>query len=565
MKYNKSLLITLGHNSSVIFFNGETKVIGYEEERLSRKKSDSSYPIKALDKVLRLVSDEDLRGSTVFVSHWFDTFDMNAFPEKYFDLGHFNEMIEEFEMSVIMVNPSCTHHDAHAYSAKSFVNNSVINPKMHVIVADGFGNNQEVLSIYRLENNVLTPIHKTYGYQFSLGLFYQYATSFVGMRENQDEYKFLGYESNILQCVDDAQLEKIKYIADSVIEDHGALENSEKPDRRSEDIIDFAKLAVVKNEFHNSFLNVLKYVFQEEFPTCNSDTSRTVIGYFIQRVVEGIIAKLISKYEIRDVALAGGCFLNVKLNKEILELVPGFVSVNPLAGDQGAAIGLFAKYMSMQFPFGDLKFGDRELFKVTPLTTEVYQRKRVIITADERKFANMVQYFLDRDFIVNIMKGSMEFGPRALCNTTTLANPTQENVEYINMVNKRNEVMPMAPVMLRSNAPFLLGPSHRRVVGSLDHMIITQDFIGDVEKNRGVLHPKPDGSGYTCRPQLVDNKSDRVMYSILVKVSSECLINTSFNLHGTPIIDSFQQGIHDFSIQRESDVANRLMLIILNK
>ena len=38
----KSLLITLGHNSSAIFVDGDT-LIGYEEERLTGIKSDSQF------------------------------------------------------------------------------------------------------------------------------------------------------------------------------------------------------------------------------------------------------------------------------------------------------------------------------------------------------------------------------------------------------------------------------------------------------------------------------------------------------------------------------------------
>ena len=45
-----------------------------------------------------------------------------------------------------------------------------------------------------------------------------------------------------------------------------------------------------------------------------------------------------------------------------------------------------------------------------------------------------------RDKIVNFVKENMEFGARALGNTTTFALPCLENVEYINHINKRHSL-----------------------------------------------------------------------------------------------------------------------------
>jgi len=56
------------------------------------------------------------------------------------------------------------------------------------------------------------------------------------------------------------------------------------------------------------------------------------------------------------------------------------------------------------------------------------------------------------------VSGNMEFGPRALCNTSTLSLPYAENVEIINSLNKRNTVMPMAPVCLSKNLIYLFNP-----------------------------------------------------------------------------------------------------------
>ena len=50
---DKSLLLTLGHNSSAIFID-DNCVIGYEEERLTGIKADSQFLIMLLQRLLEI-------------------------------------------------------------------------------------------------------------------------------------------------------------------------------------------------------------------------------------------------------------------------------------------------------------------------------------------------------------------------------------------------------------------------------------------------------------------------------------------------------------------------------
>ena len=49
---------------------------------------------------------------------------------------------------------------------------------------------------------------------------------------------------------------------------------------------------------------------------------------------------------MHNVIVCGGPFYNVKLNNSIFEAIDGLFCAMPLAGDQGAAIGLYDYYMS---------------------------------------------------------------------------------------------------------------------------------------------------------------------------------------------------------------------------
>ena len=151
------LLITLGHNSSAIFVDNssfeETEkscIIGYEEERLSRIKADSQFPIDAINEIKYNVGLNRMKGCEILISHWFNFTDAEI-PNKYITLQDIN-MLKEISTNIELVNKDFTHHDAHAYSAyefRDYFKKQEGNIPIYCIVADGFGNNEEVLSIYR--------------------------------------------------------------------------------------------------------------------------------------------------------------------------------------------------------------------------------------------------------------------------------------------------------------------------------------------------------------------------------------------------------------------------------
>ena len=76
----KSLLLTLGHNSSAILAD-KNYTIGYEQERLDQIKSSSQFPI---DSILMLMKYDNFEYKIpVFISHWFDnSYDNNKYYNK---------------------------------------------------------------------------------------------------------------------------------------------------------------------------------------------------------------------------------------------------------------------------------------------------------------------------------------------------------------------------------------------------------------------------------------------------------------------------------------------------
>ena len=190
------LLLTLGHNASAIAISisddGKAKVENaYELERISGVKSDSRFP---MDAMVRLKERGVKSFERVYVTHWDPLNQVDEMKAKYWDRSVFPTNIPVHTQE----SRGLTHHDCHAHAAIAFAGESFPTKDAGVLVIDGFGNFAEHLSYYRLDAR-RTPIlvKRFFGYHTSLGLMYQYATSFLGMKMHEDEYKLLGYGARL--------------------------------------------------------------------------------------------------------------------------------------------------------------------------------------------------------------------------------------------------------------------------------------------------------------------------------------------------------------------------------
>lgn len=546
------LLLTLGHNSSAIGISNNGNIFGYEEERFTRHKSESSFPKNSIVKILVENSAEYI--NNVYISHWYDNFDF--LNEEKYNLKHWDYKFFKNKLKLVTLSKNFTHHDAHAYSVLKYYNDNakgLSSDGYHIIVADGFGNLQEVVSIYLCKNNIPELVDRFYGYNNSLGLLYQYATSFCGMKEHQDEYKFLGYESKIQST---RHIEILNNISDKAVENMlNSMILSRSPKRENE-YINLNDLNSAKSLFINTYNSVLKITETKDYI---DHFKKTVIGYFVQAVVEKVMNSIIEKYNIKKLMLSGGLFYNVKLNNQLSKQVDS-ICVNPLAGDQGASIGLYYKYNpTSKFKYDNLFWGKRYL---DCNFSKIQDNKHICYSNNKEIFADIIVAKLRNNEIVNVVCGNMEFGPRALCHTSTLALPTSENVYIINQLNCRDTVMPMAPVILAEDKDYFFR-QYNNIIGSDKHMIIACDYNHDIDcKNNlynGIVHnyPYPNDFIYSGRPQIIyDN--NHYIYSVLKKLDIKALINTSFNVHGKPVVFSIDQALDDFNFQLKQKEINNI-------
>lgn len=139
---------------------------------------------------------------------------------------------------------------------------------------------------------------------------------------------------------------------------------------------------------------------------------------------------------------------------------------------------------------------------------------------------------------VAIYTGGMEYGPRALGARSIIANPSDAGInDSLNERLSRSEFMPFAPYCAEEDVDEIFDlPATSRHAARF--MTITC-FVHDTWRSRipAVVHV--DG---TARPQVIRRDDNPLYYDILKsferRTGLKALINTSFNAHEEPIIDT---------------------------
>tara|TARA_R110000787_G_scaffold27998_5_gene76777 strand:- start:6110 stop:7852 length:1743 start_codon:yes stop_codon:yes gene_type:complete len=562
----QNLLLTLGHDSSAATIAPDGTMTAIQEERVSGVKGDSSFPkgaIHALETCGSINYDEPV---ALYITHWFNDFTISALmATKYYDAEWMNKRFKAIHW-MGMPSETFTHHDAHMFSANHYFksNHNDFGQRMRTttIVMDGFGNHGEMLSVYQGEHRIF----RSHALRYSLGLFFQYATSYTNMKENQDEYKYAGYASKIrdiglsneqfTNLVMEANTTAKNYAENIVI--HREKDVSVSSISDSKYGVNVTYLESIRTSIHQHLDNVMANCVSKTESWSITDT-RTIIGWYSQLMLETTVKKLIKDvgyvYSSDALIFTGGIFQNVELNKCLFH-DPDYSEMKmcftPLCGDIGNSIGAFTKEYK-QGPFPILKSNLAHIPRPA-LSSQTRKKLRTqeplvaMLPKDTAEYdniaANLITETLKANGIVNIVGPNMEFGPRSLCQTATIAFPTIENVERINQANQRNTIMPMAPVMTREMFHSLVneGDPLNRSVGSHQHMICSYKVDRQTyEKIPGACHVHADGT-FSIRPQVTN---DPIMLRVLACVSNKypALINTSFNFHGDPIPYTHDQAL----------------------
>ncbi|MCJ7792498.1 MAG: carbamoyltransferase, partial [Candidatus Marinimicrobia bacterium] len=151
---------------------------------------------------------------------------------------------------------------------------------------------------------------------------------------------------------------------------------------------------------------------------------------------------------------------------------------------------------------------------------------------------------LARGKIIGWFQGKMEYGPRALGSRSILANPQQKIMkDKVNKIKRREQFRPFAGSVLQEKVHQYFHVPERK------HFSPFMTFVFEVKNEKkkevsAIVH-----QDNTCRIQTVSKQNDR--YYRLIKnfykiTKIPCLLNTSFNLRGEPIVEAPSQAIEDF-------------------
>lgn len=263
---------------------------------------------------------------------------------------------------------------------------------------------------------------------------------------------------------------------------------------------------------------------------------------FTEKSVTRWVKNAIQATGLHRLCLAGGVFMNVKLNKLIASLPEvEELFVMPSCGDESNAMG--AAFLAYKehcaahgaspaiHPLSDLYLG--EAFGDEVICEEV---KKAGYPCE--KIDNVNRYvaeMLSQDRIIARCSGRSEWGARALGNRSILANPKSfETVTRINdAIKMRDFWMPFAgSVMEEAVDRYLDNP--KKIASP--YMMLAFDTTKERENIRAATHPRDR----TIRPQILSRSQNPDYHAIISEFSrltgTGCVLNTSFNLHGSPMV-----------------------------
>jgi len=403
------------------------------------------------------------------------------------------------------------HHAAHAAGAawaSGF-------DECAVVTIDGLGDGlSATISAFRggrLERVAASPA------RHSIGVFFEHVTNLLNMRELEDEGKVMAL-ADYAAPIDDAVNPLLPWVRvrDGVIE-------TERPGHALRRL-----LAPVHWRFPN-----------EQF------------AYLAQRTVEHAAVALardaVRLTGLRRLAMAGGVVSNVKATRQV-RLLPDVrdVYVFPHMGDGGLALGAAMSAASSA--------GERVCVDLKRLDLGLAY-DRAVIDASLREaglpatcagdLPCRVAELLHDGRIVMWFQGAMEYGPRALGQRSVLARPDRADLrDRLNLALKRRVwYQPFCPSMLESEAARLLADW----TGGPNRAMTMAYMVAAEHRARLAGVTSVDG---TCRPQIVADDESGPFAELLREArrrwDAGAVLNTSFNIHGEPLVCSPREAVDVF-------------------
>lgn len=545
----KILGISLGHDSGASIISDGVLKVALNEERLSRKKLHSGYPYSSIEKVLQIsntkISEIDIitiDGKKIDPQNFSDELKFENILKKIlgiigldkFILGteigisfvrfvySFKNQYEKFKIKKNFMRNGfkgkfklIEHHYAHAASAYFSQEKDI----GLAITLDGGGEGY-CSHVYEAKKNKLSLLHKITSYH-SLAIYYAYITKLIGFTPLKHEGKLLGLAAS----GNPDEVEKIlkKYI------------------KFNKKLLKFENIGGYYIKVYNKLKKDLKNFSRE-------DISAGIQAHSEKLSIEYITA-IIEKFNFNkkvNLFLAGGIFANIKINQKIFELDQvKSCYIFPNMGDGGLSAGaVLGEYFSKNKEYKKIKINMYLGSSYEKLNTETLLNERLKILEVENIYKFMATE-LEQNKIFGIFHGKMEYGPRALGNRSIICSPKKIEInEILNQKLKRSDFMPFAPCVLAED----FEKYFQSKFSVEDFKFMT--FTCKTKKICDEIAPAIVHLDKSARPQSIFKEDNYFLYNVLAEFKKETglgmLINTSFNVHEEPIVESYHDAIKSF-------------------
>ncbi|MBI0293848.1 carbamoyltransferase [Streptomyces sp. PRKS01-29] len=545
--------LLVGHDAAAaLVIDGEV-VAAVEEERLSRVKKTSDFPAHAITWCLNSAG-VDLDQVDVFAFPW--RFSPTVAEEMISEIcdadlpvtAKFDALRSTGELYTGMLSPEAVYHDFVERTGYELDPNKLTLVPHHLahlmcgaylagggdaafLVSDG---RAETLSsvMGELRNGVVRLFDESaVPMSSSLGVAFGRITRYLGFVPNNDEYKVMGLAAY-------GPPPRHNPLLESVVRLH---ENGSYTISIPRDVSAYYAL------FDSLFGGDSEKREQFDF--------RVKVAGLAQHMVEAVTAHqvraLTAASGLDTLLFEGGLALNCVANTKMLERSPFTgMEVSFGASDPGVAIGaaVYAAGLrnrpadAVTTPYLGPSYDERQ---VQEALSEYADRVEWREEPDAASVADRTAELLAGKNVVGWFQGRTEFGPRALGNRSILANPAFPDIkDIINLrVKHREPFRPFAPVILESEAPRVFSMGKKT---SSPYMT----FVFPVRKEYQERIPGACHVDGTARAQTVNERQNPALAGLLraftARTDVPCLLNTSFNVAGEPIVSSPRDALECF-------------------
>lgn len=572
--------IHYGHDATVCLIKNGEIIEVMSEERLSRQKKHCGFPLLSLkyikdkykidkfvnvmfvgmpefmdDSMFKTLDDnQKVRQNKSYTQHYLRSLGIrfpligkvivirDYFRYKFFKTKSSKKYIQflqsffpEAEINYIR------HHEAHAFATIPFMKD---HKRRVIFTIDGAGDGESgSISIYedgKINKVSSWPIHS------SLGLLYCGIVDILGMARNEHEFKVMGLAPYAKVSSGEKVYEKLKNLI---------WWNGDKLVFESAFPLEKSTEYLIANEYFNHRFDSIAYGIQK--------LTETLIVQMVKSVIE--------KFDCYNIAIGGGVFMNVKANQKVLELNNvKDMTISPSCGDESLAIGAAIKCYIERFGIDDIKqvksiywgseYTDKEIgqaidnYYKSDSVSKSHLAVKIKFFEKVGEIEKEIARLLSENEVVGRFNSRAEWGARALGNRSILANPSsKDNIKLINeMIKNRDFWMPFATsIKYESVEKYLKVETlkDRNTNYFAPYMAVTFETKSIAEKDIiAALHPYD----LTSRPQMVTKEYNHKYWNVIDEFEKitgiGAILNTSFNLHGEPNVETPFDAIRTFDL-----------------